>query len=263
MIRIMTKPTPLVTLLLFIAMTVEAQTAAKAEILTNKNVIEIAKAGLGNDIIISKIGSSTCRFDLSTTALIDLKKQGVSPEVISAMMNKTNGKSAAPSPGATNAAQPKKAAGLAISQLNYVHYLDKETALPLEKLLGNGKSKRAIITGTTTLSLEIAGATSTVKLGENAAASFVINTGGDNLPDLALYKLKAEKGKRYAVVGKLTVSGPKSGEDMLPIEITKLGEGIYGIKPGSKLEKGEYFFTGKPNLNTSMSSSDVYAFTIQ
>lgn len=252
--------------LLFFSITapnIVAQTA-KPEILTNKNVVEIAKAGLGNNIIIAKINSSTCKFDLSTSALIDLKKQGVSPEVISAMMNKTNSKSAAPSPGATTAptAQLKKTSGPIISQLNYVHYYDKGTALPLEKSMGNSKSKRIFITGSTTLSLEIAGATSPVKLGETTADSFVINTGGNNLPDLVLYKLKTDKDKRYAVVGKLTISGPKSGEDMMSIEFTKLSEGVYGIKPGTKLNKGEYFFTSKPNLNQSTSSSDVYAFTV-
>lgn len=266
MIRIMTRLMPLLTLLLFTAMAVKAQTAAKAETLTNKNVVEISKAGLGNDIIIAKINSSACKFDLSTTALIDLKKQGVSPEVISSMMNKTNGKAVvAEQPvGATPAAaQNKKTTLPVINQLNYVHYYDKGLPMPLEKSLGTSESKKVLFgyKGSNLL-LKIPGETSPVKLGSGMTDAFVINMGGNNLPDMVLYKLKSENNKRYAVVGKLTLSGPKSGEDMMPIEISKVGDGMYSIKPGSKLEKGEYFFTNKPNLNQSTSSSDVYAFTI-
>lgn len=248
--------------LMLIALSGYAQTP-KTEILTNKNVIEIMKAGLGKDIIISKINSSSCKFDVSTTALIDLKKQGVSDDVITTMINKTNSISTVDRPTASTV-QTRKSSQTVINQLNYVHYSDKGNALPLEKSLGSSKSKKlAFGYKGTLLMLEIQGATSPVKLDDAKAKSFIINTGSNNTPDLVLYKLKTEKDKRYAVVGKLTTSGPKSGEDMMPIEFSKLGDGLYAINPGTKLAKGEYFFTSKPNLNLSISSSDVFAFTLQ
>ncbi len=261
MIRVIIR-TFLLTALLSSTMTLYAQTAAKTEILTNKNVIEISKAGLGNSVILSKINSSICKFDLSTSALIDLKKQGVAEDVINAMLNKSGNKATAQSE-ALPAAQPKKPASVPISLLNVVHYYDKGVPLSLEKSLGNSRSKKlALGYGGSNLILEIGGASSPVRLDTEKANSFIINTGGSNQPDLVLYKLKVEKGKRLAIVGKLTPSGPRSGEDMLPIEFSKAGDGMFTIKPGISLAKGEYFFTSKPNLNQSTSSNDVYAFTV-
>lgn len=240
----------------------QAQTP-KAEILTNKNIVEITKAGLGNNIILSKINSSTCKFDVSTTALINLKKQGVPEPVIRAMIGKTNGNATVDQPAPP--VQQAKASNLpVISQLNYVHYNDNGKAIPLEKPMSKINNKKIGLGGFggSEMRLEIDGATSAVKIAQAMVESFVINTGG-NLPDIVLFKLKGDKSKRYAVVGKLTPTGPKSGDDMLPIEFTKLSDGMYGIKTGNKLDKGEYYFTSKPSINLSTSASDVYAFAIQ
>lgn len=56
------------------------------EIVTNNTVIELYKAGLGKTVIISKINTSVCQFDLSTEKLIELKKSGISDEIIDAML---------------------------------------------------------------------------------------------------------------------------------------------------------------------------------
>lgn len=58
------------------------------EILTNETIIKLHTAGLGAKILISKIETSRCNFDLSTDGLIKLKKSAVSDEVIAAMISK-------------------------------------------------------------------------------------------------------------------------------------------------------------------------------
>jgi len=73
----------------FLIFVVLAQIAsAQTEVLTNTQIIEMTKAGLGRDLIVSKIRSSQSKFDVSVNALIDLKKANVDDEVISAMMEK-------------------------------------------------------------------------------------------------------------------------------------------------------------------------------
>ena len=47
---------------------------------------KLTKAKLNDDVIITKIKSSSCRFDLSTGGLIGLKEAGVSDRVIQVMM---------------------------------------------------------------------------------------------------------------------------------------------------------------------------------
>ena len=56
--------------------------------MTNNDVLELKKVGFSEDLIITKIQSSTCSFRLETQDLIELKKAGLTDKVISAMMAK-------------------------------------------------------------------------------------------------------------------------------------------------------------------------------
>lgn len=60
---------------------------AQTETLTNSEIILMTKTGLSNELIIRKIKDSSGNYDVSTNALIDLKKAGVSDYVIALMMD--------------------------------------------------------------------------------------------------------------------------------------------------------------------------------
>jgi hypothetical protein len=57
-----------------------------AKAMTDDDVIAMVKAGLPDDTILSAISAQTTDFDLSASALINLKKQDVSVKVIDAML---------------------------------------------------------------------------------------------------------------------------------------------------------------------------------
>jgi hypothetical protein len=61
--------------------------AATSQTLTNADVTAMVKAPLPAVVILNKIKSSPCKFDTSTSALIQLSKAGVLAEVITAMMD--------------------------------------------------------------------------------------------------------------------------------------------------------------------------------
>ncbi|MEK7724681.1 MAG: hypothetical protein AAB336_10060 [Acidobacteriota bacterium] len=61
---------------------------AQTETLTNAEIIEMTKAGLGQKVILDKIKSSNCEFDSSAKSLIELKKAGVEDEIISEIIEK-------------------------------------------------------------------------------------------------------------------------------------------------------------------------------
>jgi hypothetical protein len=64
-----------------------AATQPKAAIaLTNSDVVGMAKAGIGPDIIVAKIKSTPCSFDTSPAALKELKDSGLADNVILAMV---------------------------------------------------------------------------------------------------------------------------------------------------------------------------------
>jgi hypothetical protein len=53
---------------------------------TNADVLKLAAAGLPDSVILAKINSSPCSFDLSTDALVALKQAGVPDPIIEVMM---------------------------------------------------------------------------------------------------------------------------------------------------------------------------------
>ena len=60
--------------------------ALRAETLTNDSVVELSHAGLAANAIVAKIRASDSRFDVSTDAMVALKRQNVADDVIAAMV---------------------------------------------------------------------------------------------------------------------------------------------------------------------------------
>ena len=62
--------------------------AAPGAVLTNADIVQMQKARLSEDIILSKIGTSTTNFNTGTQDLIQLKEAGVNDNIINAMVQK-------------------------------------------------------------------------------------------------------------------------------------------------------------------------------
>jgi hypothetical protein len=54
--------------------------------LTNQDVVEMFKAGLSNEVILSKIKTSRCNFDTDPSILAELKHKGLPNEILQAMV---------------------------------------------------------------------------------------------------------------------------------------------------------------------------------
>ena len=76
-------------LILCLALNVFAQIT---ETLTNSQIVEMSKMGLNKQIILKKISDSQSDFDVSTNALIELKKANVADEVIALILEKGKSK---------------------------------------------------------------------------------------------------------------------------------------------------------------------------
>lgn len=242
--------------------------STKSNALTNKNIIDLHKAELGDDIILAKITQSACAFDLSTEGLIDLKSKGVSADVIKAMMNTidsgtSNAVANTPTvkePIKTNRAGKTGTPSPELMNHVYVYDKDNQSSTPLEKSVAGIRTKQGMFGGSAMLQVD--GAKSAIQLKQSESNSFVINTGGSTLPELTLYKLKSVKNKREVASMKVnSFTGVKTGEDVILLNISKLSEGVFEIAPAKKLEKGEYFFTGKPAAGSN--SMDAYTFGVE
>jgi hypothetical protein len=65
------------------------RSAASGAPLTNSDIVQMQKARLSEEIILSKIGTSTTNFDTGTQDLIQLKEAGVSDNIINAIVQKS------------------------------------------------------------------------------------------------------------------------------------------------------------------------------
>ncbi|SRR6266436_2407255 len=75
-----------------------AQSTSISARITNARVVEMAKLGLDDDVIIARIKHGSCDFLLSDTDLLDLKKSGVSSKVVAAMLDTVTTTPAGPRP---------------------------------------------------------------------------------------------------------------------------------------------------------------------
>ncbi len=88
----------------------ESPTILNRPPLTNADILALANAGFHADVLLAKIKTSKPQFDTSTNALIELKKAGVPPEVITEMIYREAG---LPSPSAASGAPSSKQAAFA------------------------------------------------------------------------------------------------------------------------------------------------------
>jgi hypothetical protein len=66
--------------------TVVTSAVAPAQALKNEDVLKLVLAAIGDDVVIAKIKSSRCAFQMDTDSIVALKKAGASDRVIAAML---------------------------------------------------------------------------------------------------------------------------------------------------------------------------------
>lgn len=242
----------------------------KAAVMTNANIIKLHKAGLNDDIILSRIDAASCKFDVLDDGLIALKKEGVSDRVIKAMLDKVQGnKTLVNQQGDTKTNKTPFSSRPSLPDpqtINAVYHYDRDASSikPLEKINATQKAhKGGLGFGAMTYTCEVAGNNSTTRLNQADAVSFVVNTGGTPPDAFVLFKVEIKKQQRVATTSKITGTGSvKGAQGNIACNVKMLKTGIYEISPASKLDKGEYFFTTKQLDYTTMANMDVYAFGI-
>jgi hypothetical protein len=248
-------------------------TPASAEPLNNRAIVELHASGLGDDTVIAKIQVSDANFDLSTSALIALKKQGVPSRVITAMLQAQNhaaggGSSTAMSrPGASRAA-PVGANLASVSRPAGIYLLSNGQLNRIDFNV-SGQTKTGGFLGSA-LSYGIAKVSTKVVLqGENARArthdqtpnfyfylpaavarsgssSFSESSSEPSSPnDFSLMRLEKKGGSREARIGRGNVAGFQSGvvsKDRVNITFDEIRPGVFLVRPSAPLDIGEYSF---------------------
>jgi hypothetical protein len=247
-------------------MTSLAVAQSSLDIMNNQSVTDMIKAGFSKELILSKIQSSECKFNTSTQALIELKKQKVPEDVINAMLNKgSNKKQLQETPQQKRVSEPD-ATPVNLEILNLIHAWNKHTnaKFPLERTTAQMKTRaKALGYGGVNVVFEVPGEKASVRL-TDSLPFFIVNTGGAHPDGFVLYKLNVKKKYRQAVSANYSsISGMKGSEGVLSVNIRSLKNGLYELSLVSPLAKGEYFFALKSSNNAmTTSNAEVFAFGI-
>jgi len=239
-----------------------SSTAGSAqETLTNQSIVEMLKAGLSERVVIAKIHASPSSFDISTDALIALKKNGVSEKVIEAMMSPAPAAAApAPAPSApagSVAMAPPPAAGYAPARPTVYQIVGGRE---VELMASGGEVQRNRTPYSRSTELVLSGNKAKLRIAERQPV-FVVTSEPGEMPLVRLdpgksdRNLKIGSGSRVPYAGSTSTRGLRS-EDLIEVSAERDSRGFYRIRPRAPLAPGEYGFVsvrgGSPHAGSTI-----------
>jgi hypothetical protein len=236
---------------------------AAEEKLTNDSVIEMHKLGLGDSVIVEKIEVSSCNFDVSLTALKQLKEAGISDAVIAAMISAGASKPTAVPAGDPNDPSASHEPGIWLYQeeggqkkmtkIEPTVFAQIKAGPAAFAVYGQESKARAVMSGAhAKLKLNIRRPVFYLYF-EKTQSGLSDTTGSATSPeDFTLMKMEVREkhNERRVVIGKAGLySGAKSGYDaksVHEIDYEKASTGVYRVTPKEDLTDGEYciLYTG-------------------
>ena len=238
-------------------------TAAFAQqVLTNESVEKMAKARLGDDVIVSMIQSQAGHYEVTPDALIALKKKGISDRVLAALAAKGNPSATAPAAPATAplsvAADPYEELDIGV----YRKVRQTWTTIASEPVnwKTSGGIKGLITDGTTNKGAtgRLTGGSSPTQM--NAPLEFLIKTAdGVDATDFQLVLLHDKNdGREFRTLA------DGGTQNQIGFEQTRIAKRTYKVVLPAKLSPGEYAFLlpGMVNSLTGGSIGKAYTFRV-
>lgn len=235
---------------------------ASAESFNNDSVIALSSAGVGDAVLLAKIDSLPCDYDVSTDQIIRLKAAGVTNAIITAMVSRCIGSARAQ--GVDNgAADPlaKRAPGLYMQLTNggpsnirvirpifaggvhtggngsllFPHFA--KLSVPQQTAQNISPSNQPIFY----FYFEPADG----KVSDFGTSS---RSSAQSPAEFSLVRLKVSSGQREMTIGKASPFKTVVGIDpknTIPFSMSEMGDGIFKVEMNSSLASGQYAFVLK------------------
>jgi len=238
-----------------------AQTEKPSGPLTVEEVVRLCKAGLSDDLVITKIKKSGKAFDLSPDELIELRKTGLSDLVIKYLLDpsqpytpvppspdprlKSEPPPAAPPPNPAPKYYPSDPSAAVIPAEPGVYYIvdGSPARIDIRVLLGAQESPglgKVLLKKGKAIGY-LAGSSSKTVIANPVPVFYVRLPEGKAMEDLTLLALDRKSDRREIEMGP---AGPKpelKAETIRQFESLEVGPRLFRAAP-SKLIKGEYMF---------------------
>lgn len=250
-------------------------TSAIAQDFNNQSIITLTRSGVGREVLLAKVASLPCSYDVSTEGILALKKVGVADAVIAAMVERCVGSSNAQGVASKDSdPASKRSAGLYVDLgLESAHQLVRirPTTASGGRMTGNGslifpfRVKLAIPrvsaqTATTGLRprFYFYFEADDPKVGDFGTSATI---SAQSPSEFSLVRFKEKSGQREMVVGKQKLFGTSIGidpKDAIQFSIEEIGDSIFVVTPLSPLDPGEYGFV----LRTGSDAYRIYDFRV-
>jgi hypothetical protein len=244
-----------------------AGTALAQSVLSNDSITKMAKAGLGDDVIVSMIKGQPGSYTVDPDAVIQLKKAGLSEKVIAAMVEKNSGSAA---PSATPTAAVAKAAPLVDEVGVYYKNKDDKWVEILPEVVNwktggflKGLATEGIVKGDVNGHVE--GKTSRNAL--NTPLDFLIYAPeGVAITEYQLLHLHESGNSREfrSMTGGVIHSSGGAKRDAVEFEGKKIAPRMYEIMLANNVKTGDYGFLPPGSISSSnlASAGKIYSFHI-
>jgi len=240
-----------------------ATCALAQEALTNASIEKMAKAGLGDDVIVSMIQSQPGHYELTPDTLISLKKGGISEKVLAAMAAKNAAPAAAPAAAAAAGKDPYEDLDIGV----YYKLKDVWTLIPSESV--NWKTGGALKSFATNgivkgdVNGHLNGKQSGTEL--RTPLEILIKTPeGSEATDYQLVHMHVNSDNREfrTKTGGVFHSSGGATKDAVQFQQTRIAKHIYTLTLPDKLASGgEYGFLAPGLTNSTASGSTGKAYT--
>lgn len=249
--------------------------SAHAQDFNNQSVITLTQAGIGTQVLLAKIGSLPCSYDVSTNGIVALKGAGVADSVIAAMVDRCFNATKAQGEVSLSAdPKQKRASGLYIDLgVDTSHKVTKirPTSGSGGKMTGNGsllfpfrvklaipRASAQIAAVNTSPHFYFYFAPDDPKVGDfGTSATF----SAQSPSEFSLVRFKEKDGQREMVVAKQKVFSGNIGidpKDAIQFSFDEIGDGIFEVVPKSALQAGEYGFV----LRSGSEAYRIYDFHV-
>ncbi len=255
--------------------------------MNNASVIELVKAKLSDDLIVTTINASPGTYDTSANGIIALKEAGASDKVVSAIVLKASGASAgtgapggAPMGGAGNSAFGNAAAGAdpagippGVDSVG-VYYLDQtagtwqESPVEVVNFKTGGALKHIASVGIVKGDMNGMVGGNRSRLTLKMPASFIFYVPEGRAPgEYQLLRLRVNPDSREfrAETGGVVHEKGGAERDTVDYVSKKIAPRVYQITLGPEVGKGEYGFLPPADAvsgNNMASSGKMYTFAL-
>ena len=247
----------------FLTFGAQAQPAKSAESLTVEDVVKLSKAGLSEELIITRIKKNGKAFDFSTEELLELKGTGVSETIIKFLMDPSQPYAPPPPPpppppparpdniGSTPAPPPPKAPAKQYPADPHASKVPPEPGLyrfptdapvkvDIQILLGTkeGPGLGKVVMKKGKIVAYLVGAASKTRIKEPAPVFYIRLPEGKAIEEIVLLAFSPQAKRREI---EMDLKQELKPEDRRQFDSLEVGPGVFKLT-AIKLTKGEYLF---------------------